>query len=186
MDDNYKRFNKLFLNGQDSYYLGDYSTNYKPFITAEGKLKYTPSHPDNPKDKQTKHIKYKLDDLRRHLVIDEFGATGRDEKGIGIQEMCTSFQKPCYTEVKIGSHTVIEQTDHGIVLNPLGENGTGIWAAIDEDVYNDPQHLKEIVETIYNKPLPIIPCYSKSGGLHLYFFLMNPLRMMRSKSITVL
>ena len=40
MDDNYKRFNKLFLNGQDSYYLGDYSTNYKPFITAEGKLKY--------------------------------------------------------------------------------------------------------------------------------------------------
>ena len=68
MDDNYKRYNKLFLNGQESYYLGDYSTCYKPFITAEGKLKYTSPHPDNPKDKQTKHIKYKLDDLRRHLV----------------------------------------------------------------------------------------------------------------------
>ena len=49
------------------------------------------------------------------------------------------------------------------------ENGTGIWAAIDEDVYNDPQHLKEIVKILY-KNLPIIPCYSKSGGLHLYFF----------------
>ena len=174
MDDNYKRYNKLFLNGQESYYLGDYSTCYKPFITAEGKLKYTSPHPDSSKGFQTKHIKYKLDDLRRHLVITEYGAADRDEKGIGTNENFTSFQQPCYTEVKIGSHTVIEQIDHGIVLNPLGENGTGIWAAIDEDVYNDPQHLKDIVQRIYKEKLPIVPCYSKSGGLHLYFFFDEP------------
>ena len=68
------------------------------------------------------------------------------------------------------------QVDMGVILPPCDLNGDsetkGLvhWGAIDEDVYNKPEHLKRIVQQIYDEKLPLAPCYSKSGGLHIYMF----------------
>ena len=65
------------------------------------------------------------------------------------------------------------QVDQGVILPPCDLDGDseykGLvhWGAIDEDVYNKPEHLKRIVQQIYDEKLPLAPCYSKSGGLHI-------------------
>ena len=55
-------------------------------------------------------------------------------------------------------------------MPPLDEEGNVSFGAVDIDIYDDPKELKRIVSTLYELNLPIVPCYSKSGGLHLYLF----------------
>ena len=55
-------------------------------------------------------------------------------------------------------------------MPPLDEEGYVSFGAVDIDIYDDPKELKRIVSTLYELNLPIVPCYSKSGGLHLYLF----------------
>ena len=58
--------------------------------------------------------------------------------------------------------------DAGVILPPCDLDGDseykGLvhWGAIDEDVYDKPDHLKRIVQQIYDEKLPLAPCYSKS------------------------
>ena len=59
---------------------------------------------------------------------------------------------------------------HGIGLVPILEGNRCKFAAIDVDVYNNKKLLASIVSSIYKWKLPIVPCYSKSEGLHLYLF----------------
>ena len=40
----------------------------------------------------------------------------------------------------------------------------------DVDVYDNQKLLEKIVNQIYKEKIPLLPCYSKSGGLHLYLF----------------
>jgi len=61
-------------------------------------------------------------------------------------------------------------TDWGLILPPINEKGEVIYGAIDVDIYNDPQLIERIVKQIYEEKLPLAPCYSNSGGLHLYLF----------------
>ena len=71
-------------------------------------------------------------------------------------------------------------TDQHYLNHLNGEKGLGLvpilagnrcrFAAIDVDVYNDKKKLRSIISSIYNYELPLIPCYSKSEGLHLYMF----------------
>lgn len=58
----------------------------------------------------------------------------------------------------------------GIV--PIRSDNTCLWGSIDVDKYN--LDLLEIVETVENLKLPLVPCRSKSGGLHLFLFLKEP------------
>lgn len=64
--------------------------------------------------------------------------------------------------------------DWGMIIPPCDldgdsdRKGYSWWGAIDEDVYDQPDHIKRIVKQIYDEKLPLVPCYSKSGGLHLY------------------
>lgn len=37
-------------------------------------------------------------------------------------------------------------------------------------MYGDEEDNKRIVKQIYDEKLPLVPCFSKSGGLHIYFF----------------
>ena len=55
------------------------------------------------------------------------------------------------------------------------------WGCIDVDMY--PLNLKEIVEKIASKALPLIVCRSKSGGAHIFIFTTEPVsaKLMRDK-----
>lgn len=57
---------------------------------------------------------------------------------------------------------------------PLGvicirEDGMCRWGSIDYDVYDT--NLLELIAEVEKRKLPLVPCRSKSGGLHLFLFL---------------
>ena len=60
---------------------------------------------------------------------------------------------------------------------PLGvisirEDNSCLWGSIDIDKYDD--DLAGVVEEVEREKLPLVPCRSKSGGLHLFLFLQEP------------
>ena len=163
---------KLFYHNQNNIYFGSYGTTFDPFETPEGKLKYKSKIGKNP---QTRLInkEFSLEDVLTHLLYnkDSFHC---DENGIGNHENFVSYGKPVVNKIKVGNHEVIEGHDLGIVAPPLGTDGKGIYGAIDVDIYNNPELLERVVKQIYSENLPLVPCYSKSGGLHLYLFSNEP------------
>ena len=61
----------------------------------------------------------------------------------------------------------------GVVLPPIRKSDSKcIWAAIDVDgeVYNNDDIKIELLQKLEKLKLPLIPCYSKSKGLHFYIF----------------
>jgi hypothetical protein len=61
----------------------------------------------------------------------------------------------------------------GIGIIPILDNSTCYFGAIDIDVYNN-LDVKAILKEISTMGLPLLPCRSKSGGMHLYLFLKEP------------
>ena len=62
--------------------------------------------------------------------------------------------------------------DWGLIMAPVYEiTNECKFGAIDVDVYNKPDEIKRIVSEIYDQKLPLVPCSSKSGGLHILFIL---------------
>lgn len=55
---------------------------------------------------------------------------------------------------------------------PIREDNTCSWGSIDYDVYD--VDLLEVVKRVEQAKLPLVPCVSKSGGLHLFLFLKTP------------
>lgn len=55
---------------------------------------------------------------------------------------------------------------------PIREDNTCSWGSIDYDVYD--VDLLEVVKRVEQTKLPLVPCVSKSGGLHLFLFLQKP------------
>lgn len=77
----------------------------------------------------------------------------------------------CWTEKNPA--TVETWVDHrsgrtGVGIIPINSENQVTWGAIDADIYGV-DHTDIIVE-IFQKGLPLVPCLSKSGGLHLYLF----------------
>ena len=61
----------------------------------------------------------------------------------------------------------------GVVLPPIRKSDNKcIWGAIDVDgeVYNNEEIKIELLQKVEKLKLPLIPCYSKSKGLHFYIF----------------
>ena len=61
----------------------------------------------------------------------------------------------------------------GVVLPPIRKSDNKCkWGAIDVDgkIYNDDYFKQELLEALPRLNLPLIPCFSKSKGLHLYIF----------------
>ena len=79
-----------------------------------------------------------------------------------------------HTKTKIDGSLWI--TDWGIILPPINEKGEVSYGAIDVDFYNDPKLIERIIKQIYEEELPLAPCYSNSGGLHLYLFSKEPIQ----------
>lgn len=60
---------------------------------------------------------------------------------------------------------------------PLGiisirEDSNCLWGSIDVDQYDT--DLIEVVQRVEAAEMPLVPCRSKSGGLHLFLFLQDP------------
>jgi hypothetical protein len=59
----------------------------------------------------------------------------------------------------------------GIV--PIRDDSTCLWGSIDIDQYD--LDLTEVVKRVEHVGLPLVPCRSKSGGLHLFIFFVDPI-----------
>lgn len=55
---------------------------------------------------------------------------------------------------------------------PIRPDGTCLWACIDYDQYD--VNILDIIKRVNGAKLPLVPCRSKSGGLHLFLFLREP------------
>ena len=170
--DQIKLFYNLFNHNQETVYFGSYDMSFNPYITDEGKLKY-----ENKVDGifQTRHIKspLKIEFLADHLVVNKLNSNC-DENGLIHNKLMTDYGKPVVTTTKVGDHDILDQWDHGIVLQSLGPDGKGVFGAIDVDIYDDQKLLERVVKQIYTDNIPLVPCFSKSGGLHLYLFSKEP------------
>ena len=64
---------------------------------------------------------------------------------------------------------------------PIMADNTVRWGCIDIDTY--PIDYKKIINSIRNLQLPLVPCRSKSGGMHIFLFFKNPVsaRLVREK-----
>ena len=71
---------------------------------------------------------------------------------------------------------------YGIGIVPITDNGTVRWGAIDLDLDKSPD-LFAIAKEVLRLELPLIPCRSKSGGVHLYLFMSEdaPATTVRTK-----
>ena len=58
----------------------------------------------------------------------------------------------------------------GIV--PIKNDGTCVWGSIDIDDYD--VDISDVLKKISSAKLPLVPCRSKSGGLHLFLFTKEP------------
>lgn len=55
---------------------------------------------------------------------------------------------------------------------PIRDDNSCLFGAIDYDVYDD--NYADLLDNIHRKNLSLIPCTTKSGGLHLYVFFSEP------------
>lgn len=58
----------------------------------------------------------------------------------------------------------------GIV--PIQQDNSTVWGSIDYDVYDD--SLLDLLKRVEGSKFPLVPCRSKSGGLHLFLFTTEP------------
>ena len=65
-----------------------------------------------------------------------------------------------------------------IGIQPCDDDGLARFGAIDIDseAYND-FNIRKYLEIIDQKNLPVVPVKSKSGGLHIYVFLKEPVKL---------
>jgi hypothetical protein len=64
---------------------------------------------------------------------------------------------------------------------PIRADNTVSWGCIDIDTY--PIDHRKIINNIRSLQLPLVPCRSKSGGMHIFLFLRNPVsaKLVREK-----
>jgi hypothetical protein len=100
------------------------------------------------------------------------GAPSRDPTGESLKWVI----KPTAKTLK-GAPTEKMWKDHVDGKKPLGivpirtDNST-IWGSIDYDVYG--QDLTDLIKRVEALKLPLVPGRSKSGGLHLFCFTIEP------------
>lgn len=55
---------------------------------------------------------------------------------------------------------------------PIDEQSNCRWGSIDYDIYDD--DMLGVIERLERSGAPLVPCRSKSGGLHLFIFFQQP------------
>lgn len=62
--------------------------------------------------------------------------------------------------------------DRPLGVIPIKDDGRCVWGCIDYDVYDE--NPLDVVAHVQHLGCPLVPCLSKSGGLHLFLFLREP------------
>jgi hypothetical protein len=98
------------------------------------------------------------------------GPPVRSADGIkmGIQQTARTLREP--TTEELWQEHIEGKRPLGIV--PIKTDGNCAWGSIDIDDYGI--NVLEIVEDVAKRRVPLVPCRSKSGGLHLFLFLQEP------------
>jgi hypothetical protein len=81
-----------------------------------------------------------------------------------IKSTARTLREPVTTE--IWEKHLTGQRPLGVIV--IREDGHSRWGSIDYDVYD--ANLLEMVDRVEKMKLPLVPCRSKSGGLHLFLF----------------
>jgi len=81
---------------------------------------------------------------------------------------------------KIGRVTDEAYTNHldgkkGLGIIPIKKDGTCSFVVIDIDLYQE--ETLQCIKTVYKNNFPLVPFRSKSGGLHLYLFFTEPMKI---------
>jgi len=159
-----KRYAKRFKKDKN-YYAMDYGTRFNPTRDPEtNKIKYKKSPGD--KFKPFWFCPYEVN----HHAYEHHLTKTTDINPIEWEPGTFNYKSEVERRKKE------DEVDMGIILPPCdldGDSktkGMANWGAFDEDKYKSPEHLKRIVKQIYDEKLPLAPCYSKSGGLHVYIF----------------
>ena len=63
----------------------------------------------------------------------------------------------------------------GLGIIPIRKDGTCLFVVIDIDMYG--QETLPYIKIVYKNNFPLVPFRSKSGGLHLYMFFTEPLKV---------
>ena len=97
----------------------------------------------------------------------------------GKQEGKSYIVKKLVTDELWTQHLAGEGPSLGII--PIMADNTSRWGCIDIDTY--PIDYRKIINIIRTLQLPLVPCRSKSGGLHVFLFLKKPIaaKLIRSK-----
>ena len=97
----------------------------------------------------------------------------------GKQEGKSYIVKKLVTDDLWQAHLDGEGPSLGII--PIMADNTSRWGCIDIDTY--PIDYRKIINSIRTLQLPLVPCRSKSGGLHIFLFLKKPIaaKLIRAK-----
>ena len=117
------------------------------------------------KDKSYYAFNYALE----HTIDKETGKK-KYKKGPWFVSDENNQPRPITVETYLQHLEVKAWSSWGVILPSINEKNEVSFGAIDKDVYGDEEDNKRIVKQIYDEKLPLVPCFSKSGGLHIYFF----------------
>lgn len=98
------------------------------------------------------------------------------EKENGKVETQVTSRKGQISDLDIKEHLFGNKQSVGII--PLKQDNTVNFGVIDLDIVGSvslKHTINEIEEKIKEKDLPLLPCWSKSKGIHLYLFLKEPM-----------
>lgn len=73
----------------------------------------------------------------------------------------------------------------GLGIVPIRDDGSTFWGAIDLDNHGSDKDIdiREVEKKVAAAELPLLPCRSKSGGVHLYIFFNEPVRADMVKTV---
>jgi hypothetical protein len=97
----------------------------------------------------------------------------------GKEEGKSYIVKKIVTEELWEAHIAGEGPSLGII--PIMADNTARWGCIDIDTY--PIDYRSIINSFRKLQIPLVPCRSKSGGIHLFLFFKKPIaaKLIREK-----
>ena len=107
--------------------------------------------------------------LERAYGIYEITGQKNTAKGIKKDGRGRTLQEP--VSLELWQRHLKGEISIGVI--PLKDDETCMWGCIDVDEY--PINTKQLLKNIREMKLPLVPCMTKSGGVHLFLFTKEPI-----------
>lgn len=121
-----------------------------------------------------------------HGMYSASAATANDMKGGKLEIKATARTVRAPVTLELWEQHLSGDQPLGII--PIRDNNTCLWGSIDIDEYDI--SFADMVRLVEKEKLPIVPCRTKSGGVHLFLFMAEPvpaeLMRVRLKEIAAL